>query len=343
MKIWPEYYYYKKKSLRIFFGFLDFVFAILGGIKQKKITVSSQDKVLVVNFGGIGDIVLAEPLFRAINQTGAEIWCLSSPLAGQLLPDYVHGVFFSIPWLSRNGQRFDFFAWLQLLRQLKKEKFTLAIDLKGDPFIIFSLTLLGIKNRIGFINGGLGALLNNGIETDKSVHKSLMNLKMLNLTNTKNEAAPTLNNQNDSKEFDIILHLYTSLDKNWPLSNWQELMACFYNKRIAVIGGSSSQERLIAESLAGDNVKNFLGLKLEESVKLISKTKLFIGVDSGPAHIAAALGIHVISIFSLANNPAQWAPVGAKVFVFGEASNFFNSYEKADPQIIQKYIKGLSN
>ncbi|MDD4412683.1 MAG: glycosyltransferase family 9 protein [Patescibacteria group bacterium] len=340
MKIWPKYYYYKKKSLRIFFGFLDFIFVVLGGIKQKKITVDSNDKILIVNFGGIGDIVLTEPFFRAINQTGAEIWCLASPLTGQLLPGYVHRVFFSIPWLSRNGKRLDFFAWLRLLRQLKKEKFTLAVDLKGDPFIIFSLLLLGIKNRIGFINGGLGALLNNGIETDEATHKSLMNLKLLNLLNITNEA-PVLNTQNDSKEFDIILHLYTSLEKNWPFNNWQRLIADFYDKQIAVIGGNSSQERLIAESLAGDNVKIFLGLKLEESVKIISKTRLFVGVDSGPAHIAAALGIPVISIFSLANNPVQWAPMGAKIFVFGEVGNFFNSYEKASPEIIQKYIKGL--
>jgi ADP-heptose:LPS heptosyltransferase len=342
MKIWPAYYYYKKKNLRIFFGFLDFIFVVLGGIKQKKITVDSNDKILIVNFGGIGDIVLAEPFFRAIKQTGAEIWCLASPLAGQLLPDYVHRVFFSIPWLSRDGQRLDFFAWWRLLRQLKKEKFNLAIDLKGDPFIIFSLLLLGIKNRIGFINGGLGALLNNGIETDKAVHRSLMNLKLLNLTNITNEA-PTLNTQNDGKEFDIILHLYTSLEKNWPLNNWQKLIAGFYDKQIAIIGGSSSQERLIVESLTGDNVRSFLGSELKESVKLISKARLFIGVDSGPAHIAAALGIPVISIFSLAKNSAQWTPVGAKVFVFGEDGNFLNDYEKAKPEIIQKYIKNLLN
>ncbi|MFH1664555.1 MAG: glycosyltransferase family 9 protein, partial [Candidatus Omnitrophota bacterium] len=48
---------------------------------------------------------------------------------------------------------------------------------------------------------------------------------------------------------------------------------------------------------------------------ILEKASLFVGVDSGPAHISAAAGIPTIVLFSGANDPAQWAPRGKNVRV----------------------------
>ncbi len=46
---------------------------------------------------------------------------------------------------------------------------------------------------------------------------------------------------------------------------------------------------------------------LEDVKSLIAGAQMFIGNDSGPAHIAAAFGVPVVAIFG-ASNPVTWAP-----------------------------------
>jgi ADP-heptose:LPS heptosyltransferase len=50
-----------------------------------------------------------------------------------------------------------------------------------------------------------------------------------------------------------------------------------------------------------------IGAPLADVKMLISQARVFIGNDSGPAHIAAAFGVPVVVIFG-ASNPVTWAP-----------------------------------
>ncbi len=58
---------------------------------------------------------------------------------------------------------------------------------------------------------------------------------------------------------------------------------------------------------AFERFRVFRGAPLSEVKSLISGAQIFIGNDSGPAHIAAAFGVPVVAIFG-ASNPAAWAP-----------------------------------
>ena len=51
----------------------------------------------------------------------------------------------------------------------------------------------------------------------------------------------------------------------------------------------------------------FAGAPLEAIKSLVSSAALFLGNDSGPAHLAAAFGIPVVVIFGT-SNPAIWRP-----------------------------------
>jgi ADP-heptose:LPS heptosyltransferase len=64
---------------------------------------------------------------------------------------------------------------------------------------------------------------------------------------------------------------------------------------------------------AGDDLTPFreframAGAPLSETKRLLASASLFIGNDSGPAHMAAAFGLPVIVVFG-ASNPAIWGP-----------------------------------
>jgi len=49
------------------------------------------------------------------------------------------------------------------------------------------------------------------------------------------------------------------------------------------------------------------GAPFNEVKSLIAAAQIFIGNDSGPAHIAAAFGVPVVAVFG-ASNPVTWAP-----------------------------------
>jgi ADP-heptose:LPS heptosyltransferase len=56
-------------------------------------------------------------------------------------------------------------------------------------------------------------------------------------------------------------------------------------------------------------------LNLSELAAVLSSADLFVGADSGPAHLAAAVGRPVVVLFSGTNNPRQWRPCGEQVAI----------------------------
>ncbi|MFK7740148.1 MAG: glycosyltransferase family 9 protein [Planctomycetota bacterium] len=54
------------------------------------------------------------------------------------------------------------------------------------------------------------------------------------------------------------------------------------------------------------------------AAKRLQDAQQFVGNDSGPTHLAAALGVPTLALF-VATDPAVWAPVGPHVRVLGEA------------------------
>ena len=101
----------------------------------------------------------------------------------------------------------------------------------------------------------------------------------------------------------IVIHPFASrAEKRWPLQNFQ-----------AVAGALPSPVRWLAgpeETLPG--AERFEDLY--ELAGWLSTARLYIGNDSGIGHLAAAVGIPVISIF-LVTDPQVWAPRGPQITV----------------------------
>jgi heptosyltransferase-3 len=102
----------------------------------------------------------------------------------------------------------------------------------------------------------------------------------------------------------VIHPVASAPDKTWPAERFEQI-------------GSYLQESLELEPVfvggPGDDLSRFRGWRtvsgapLGEIKSLIAGAALFIGNDSGPAHMAAAFGIPVVVIFG-ASDPVIWAP-----------------------------------
>jgi lipopolysaccharide heptosyltransferase II len=116
--------------------------------------------------------------------------------------------------------------------------------------------------------------------------------------------------------------------KNWPADKYAKMAEIIQESTgfaVALLG--TEQERDTINKVKSDSCAGFIDLcgKLDISLLMavISESVLFIGNDTGPAHIAAAAGVPVLSIFrntGPGTNPARWRPYSERSVVLHEDS-----------------------
>lgn len=332
-------YYYHHAFVRYLFATLDLI-----NFSRVRPVSAVIKKILLVNLGGIGDVMLMEPMLRRLSELwpSAEIDLLCDTISAPLLSNhpYLNRInIFSLPWLSHSRP-----SWLSSLwsfsRQvllLRRQNYDLAFDIKGDPAIILLLALAGVKYRIGFANGGLGALLHQAYDFyAHELPRAQLNYLLLSSFLPDWLSLPakpqlTLRSeellwaQSQYQQFclpdrqTIVIHLSSGqAEKTWPQAKWRQLLSDLGDYNLLIIG-SLADSAALAE-LNNPQLINFLGCDLRLSCALISKADLFVGCDSGPGHLAAALNVPVITIFSLVNNPKVWAADQASLLSHDDVS-----------------------
>jgi heptosyltransferase-3 len=108
--------------------------------------------------------------------------------------------------------------------------------------------------------------------------------------------------------------------KDWGRENWRALLgkmaAEFPGRALLLLGAAEESEasEFAAQGWranGGGVVVNLCGsLTPRESAAAIARARLFVGHDSGPMHLAAAVGTAVVAIFAARNIPRQWFPFG---------------------------------
>ena len=107
----------------------------------------------------------------------------------------------------------------------------------------------------------------------------------------------------------------SSASRTWPdLVDCAAEIASEYSLDLVVNRGPIEVERGFR---ASDNVAaRILGpFDVQTLAAVVSRASLYIGNDTGPTHLAAALGVPTIAIFGPHSNPVQWAPRGPLVEV----------------------------
>jgi heptosyltransferase-2 len=98
--------------------------------------------------------------------------------------------------------------------------------------------------------------------------------------------------------------------KRWPIRSWKALVERFLKDgwRIIVVGGVDDLPLSNALPMH-DRLRDWAGsLTVGQTTALLERANLFIGADSGPAHLAASAGTLSVILFSGTNQPRQWRP-----------------------------------
>lgn len=296
-------------------------------------------RILLVQLDHLGDAIITTamlaPLRRAFPQASIEV--LASARNGALFSaceevDRVH-----VARLNRFTSRIPglwlpaMFAWAWRLR---RRAYDLGIDVRGEFPHALLLWLAAVRRRVGWNAGGGGFLLTDSPEfvpQRPETESRAALLATLNL-DPAGPILPRLNARADDRLWPqladsrrrrrIVLHIGAGTPaKRWPATHWRELLGRLILNgefQIALVGGTGDQQR--AAEILGDqpwpHVFDASGkLELTRTAALLAGADLFIGADSGPAHLAAALGTPVVVLFSGTNHAAQWQPRSARVTV----------------------------
>jgi heptosyltransferase-1 len=106
----------------------------------------------------------------------------------------------------------------------------------------------------------------------------------------------------------VLVHGTTRADKLWPDASWIELGTRLveqgWNVALPHAGADEARRaRLLAEAIGGANAAVWPAMELGAFVDRLAATAGVIGVDSGPSHIAVALGLPHVQIY---NHPTSW-------------------------------------
>jgi ADP-heptose:LPS heptosyltransferase len=270
-------------------------------------------KILIIRTDGIGDVLMTMPLFKALKEKypNAFIDCLIRPRSKDIFP--------LIPYVSNTFISYSFFEDIKLAFLLYKNKYDVVISPRVDNYIANHAVafIIGRKRRVGFAMKGGGFFLTDVVPWCGEKVLVELSLDIANVLCCENNDSSVFLNVSDKMLADGAQLLKgTGLTKEdviiginpfayhpyiWVSAGWVELIKKLikeYNAKIIFIGTSSVVTKVLklqdmicdkTISLAGKT--NFIQL-----LGVINHLDLLVTVDSGPRHIANALGIRVVSL-----------------------------------------------
>lgn len=281
-------------------------------------------KILVIRPGGMGDMLLLLPVLKALQDRlpQAQIDIICEKRNTEVLD-------ISSPGLRRlvyDGNPAEF------LRKLSREQYDVTID--TEQFHHFSAVFCWISKapvRIGFkINPVRNPLYTHLVNYDTDGPESAQFARLLSALGTGDEIpsaagilrnnlpelpAPLLNRINSSfgdKPFAAIHPGATTTSKQWPHERFAELANLLHNDfdmGSLLIGGSDDAQpadSVQSESESQNRILSLAGeLTLPQVAAALSRAAIFVGGDSGLAHLAIAVGVPTVVIFG-PSDPVKW-------------------------------------
>lgn len=259
------------------------------------------EKILIVRFGAIGDVVHSTGLLRSLKKynKNLEISYLTFKTPSLLLqndPDLEKII-------VAEGKSYKIL--IKLAKELKKEKFDLCINLQPSIKTKFFSFILGAKYNLTYKKTFKLHAVENFWKTASSFFKDLYleeELKIYIPQETKDKISDLLDKEKKIIGFNIGVSS-TRQGRRWPIQYWKDLadkLINKYNCEIILTGFNDDAE--IIEQLNGlPGIKSFCGqLSLVENAALLSQCNLLFSSDTGPLHIATALGVPCIGFYGAA-------------------------------------------
>jgi len=121
--------------------------------------------------------------------------------------------------------------------------------------------------------------------------------------------------------------------KRWPTQRYADVAVQLARHGLKALINFGPGEEVLALSVrqASDGAAEAIFCSIADLIALTRRARLFIGGDTGPTHLAAALGIPVVAIFG-PTNPARNGPFGTDSIVLRSPSSITSHARRSEPE-----------
>ncbi|MEA3490201.1 MAG: glycosyltransferase family 9 protein [Candidatus Omnitrophota bacterium] len=305
-------------------------------------------KILLVQLNSIGDVLMSTPVLKSLRDrfTGSEIGVLTLPHTAVLLEKdpCVDRIFTYVdrfwrkmifdPRLFRNS--------VKTIKLLKKTRYDLCIDLGGTfgsvicALLSDAACVVGPKREVksGVFKSNTRNFYNRAVELkQKHILRQYLEItaefgcsasiekeKFYISEQDKKKAEMFFEENGLEKENFVAMHPGAKWPpKRWPAEYFARLVKMMFDGEglITVLVGSPSDEPLLKAIKDKTEIPQTVlacDLGLGELGVVISRSRVFVGNDSGPAHIAAGVGAPSVLLFG-PTDPETCAPVADRNIV----------------------------
>ena len=288
-------------------------------------------RVLLIRFGSIGNALVAVPAIRALRRAWpeAQLSLLADPQTRELYQ--------GCPYLNetilydwKGAHRFGHGYW-GLIAELRRRKFTHAIYfrryLRSELLGLFS----GAGERIGFKTHSRLQWLTRTVpyrEGESVIEQNLNLVRALGIeaTDRRLECWPSdspavgrvVSQLGNGPGPMVVMHPAgaTQRERLWP--HYGKLARKLIEARqakVLMLGTPAEADQVERQAAAaGVPVALAVGLPIREVAELIRRAAVFVGTDSGPAHLADAVGTPGVILYAphrgLLAQVRKWKPEG---------------------------------
>jgi lipopolysaccharide heptosyltransferase I len=264
-------------------------------------------RILIIKPSSLGDVVHALPAVNLIRRR------FPDARISWLIKDSLISLLKKCPVIDERikFRRDDYAKFPTLLWRLRRERFDVVIDLQG----LFRSGLMAgatrAPRRIGLADAREGAqwFYNEIIPVPRAhaVDRYLLAAKHLGCETAPIEFPLGIPTQMPTEGLIAVNPSARWKTKLWGDDKFAELVRQLPSKRVVLTG--SVADRLRCNFIAQDRRNVAGGTDLYELAELYSRCSVVITNDSGPMHIAAAVGTPVVAIFG-PTDPALTGPYG---------------------------------
>ena len=121
--------------------------------------------------------------------------------------------------------------------------------------------------------------------------------------------------------------------KQWPAERYGEVARCLAEWGYGSLVNFGPGEGILARAVeaTSDGAAEGISCSLSLLIALTRRASLFIGGDTGPMHLAAALGVPVVGLFG-PTNPVRNGPCGSRSVVLRSESSITSHSRRKDPE-----------
>lgn len=300
-------------------------------------TRRARGTVLVARLDSDGDVLLAGPAVRAVASRARRVVLLVGPRgrkAAALLPGVDEVMVWCAPWIDPTPppvRRRDVAALVRRIAARAVDEALVLVSYHQSPLPTALLLRMAGVPRVSAISEDYpGSLLDVRHRVDGDPPESERNLSLAAAAGFPLppgddgrlrivDGLPPVTRLVGTEPY-VVLHPGTAAPaRAWPAHRWAEAVRLLGRAGFRTVVTGSANEASLAAFVSGRHAIDLSGrTSLAELAAVLAGAEAVVVANTGPAHLAAAVGTPVVSLFAPTVPAARWAPYGVPLVLLGD-------------------------